>query len=78
MIGEWFSNDIDCLLSLVADAEIRVDDDVEMRVVDDDVDIRNSDSEQTVTESGNCTSSDSNCDNISGGFNTATQETDTP
>ena len=57
MIGERFSNDIDCLLSLVDDAEIRVDDDVEIGVVDNDVDIQNSNSEQAITESNNCTSS---------------------
>ena len=57
MIGERFSNDINCLLSLVDDAEIRVDDDVEIGVVDNDVDIQNSNSEQAITESNNCTSS---------------------
>ena len=57
MIGERFSNDINCLLSLVDDAEIQVDDDVEIGVVDNDVDIQNSNSEQAITESNNCTSS---------------------
>ena len=57
MIGERFSNDINCLLSLVDDAEIRVDDDVEIGVVDNDVDIQNSNSEQAITERNNCTSS---------------------
>ena len=38
-------NEIDCLLSLVDHVEIRVE---------DDVDIRNSDTEQTITESENC------------------------
>ena len=57
MIGERFSNDINCLLSLFDDAEIRVDDDVEIGVVDNDVDIQNSNSEQAITESNNCNSS---------------------
>ena len=57
MIGERFSNDINCLLSLVDDAEIQVDDYVEIWVVDNDVDIQNSNSEQAITESNNCTSS---------------------
>ena len=42
---EKFCNEIDCLLSLVDHVEIRVE---------DDVNIRNSDSEQTITESDNC------------------------
>ena len=54
---ERFCSEIDCLLSLVYHVEIRVD---------DDVDKRNSDSEQTITESENCFLSDPDCGNISG------------